>query len=168
MKKAFTLIELMVSISILSILMLFLYKSYADLNRNNNVYHEAVKKLHKTEQIHKVLYLDLMLASKKHFISQKIDKSYDFISFMTRNSLHKRINPYVAYLVKDDTLYRLESRKQIKSTNIARDIAFDIDKIGEVKKVKLYIGQDTEKRLTLLHIIFVDQPPLLLKNKILN
>ncbi|HIC13491.1 MAG TPA: prepilin-type N-terminal cleavage/methylation domain-containing protein, partial [Sulfurimonas sp.] len=41
-KSAFTLIELLISIAILSILMLFLYKSYANLNRSNILLHEEV------------------------------------------------------------------------------------------------------------------------------
>ena len=44
-RNAFTLIELLISITILSIIMLFLYKSYADLNKTNKVYEKEVAKL---------------------------------------------------------------------------------------------------------------------------
>ena len=43
MRKAFTLIELMISVSILSIMMIFLYKSYASVNMSNKFYEKEVE-----------------------------------------------------------------------------------------------------------------------------
>lgn len=168
MKKAFTLIELMISVTILSVLMLFLYKSYAELNRQNRLYAQQAKKLHNSTQLRKVFYMDLLTAYKKTLVINKDEKAYDLVSFMTQNSLHRRINPYVTYIVKEKILYRLESRKQIKTKEIAEDIAFDVDKIGNISRLKLYASRKSKKGLYLLAIKFKREPQLLQKIKILN
>ena len=168
MRKAFTLIELMVSITILSILMLFLYKSYADLNRTNKTYTLALQKLQKRGSVKKTLYLDLLMAKKSSILIEKSDKTFDFVSFMTKNSLHRRINPYVTYIVKEKVLYRLESRRQIKTIDINRDIAFDIDTIGDVEKFKLFSTKDGKKEFYLLDLEMSKKEKILLKVKILN
>jgi prepilin-type N-terminal cleavage/methylation domain-containing protein len=168
MKKAFTLIELLISISILAILMLFLYKSYADINRSNKTYAEAVEKLSTKELLKKTLYLDLLMASKKRIIIQNIAKDFDLISFETKNSLHRRINPYVCYLVKEKQLYRLESLRQITSIDLNRDIEFDVDKLPKVEKFRLFGTRDNKKEFYLLHVQFKDQEEILFKIKVLN
>jgi len=168
MKKAFTLIELVVATIILSILMVFLYRSYADLNRVNKTYTKSADHLREEELIKKTFYLDLLLAGKESIVIQQIDKQFDFISFMTRHSIHRRINPYVSYIVKEKVLYRLESLQQIKSLDINRDIAYDIDKIGEVKKLKLFGTRDNKKEYFLLDLELIEKPKILFKIKVLN
>jgi len=168
MKKAFTLIELVVAIIILSILMVFLYKSYADTNRVNKTYAKAVYKLTKEKLIKRTLYLDFMQAHKKSIFIQHIDKNFDFISFMTGHSIHRRINPYVSYIVKEKVIYRLESLQQIKSLDINRDITYDIDKIGVVEKFKLFGTKDNKKEHFLLDLELLKNPKILFKLKILN
>jgi len=168
MKKAFTLIELMISIMILSMLMLFLYKSYSDLNRSNSSYTEAVKKLQRDALVKKTLYLDLLMASKKRMIIQNIDREFDLVSFETKHSLHRRINPFVAYIIKDGILYRLESLLQVTSIDINRDIAFDVDKIAKVKKFKLFGTRDNKKEFYLLDMRLENKEDILLKIRLLN
>jgi len=168
MKKAFTLIELLVAILILSMVMLFLYKSYADMNRANQTYTKAVKKLSQKELLKKTFYLDLMMASKESFIIEHLDKEFDFISFRTKHSLHRRINPFVCYIVKEKILYRLESRLQILSKDINRDRAFDIDKIKKISKLKLFGTRDNKKEYYLLDTRITEDEKILLKIKVLN
>jgi prepilin-type N-terminal cleavage/methylation domain-containing protein len=168
MRKAFTLIELVIAIIILSILMLFLYQSYANLNRVNQGYSKVVEKIKKEGVLKSTLYRDLVLASKNSVIIEHIDKEYDFVSFMTKNSIHRRINPYVAYIVKGKILYRLESLQQIKSVEIDRDRAFDIDKIGVLKKFKLFGTRDNKREFFLLELILEGHEKILFKVKVLN
>ena len=167
MKKAFTLIELVISIIILSILMLFLYKSYSQLNLFNNVYRDEVKKVKKEERIKRTLYLDLTEAKLETLLILKEDKNYDFLNFSTNHSLHRRIKPYISYIVKESVLYRLESLTKIASPDIGRSIAFDIDKIGEVEKFKLYRSR-VQKETSLFEIKFKERPTIFMKVKILN
>jgi prepilin-type N-terminal cleavage/methylation domain-containing protein len=58
MRKAFTLIEMLISISILSIMMVFLYQSYAALNGSNNLLHKELNKIKDKELKKKVIFLD--------------------------------------------------------------------------------------------------------------
>ena len=167
-KNAFTLIELLVSITILSIVMLFLYKSYADLNKTNKSYEKEVLKLQHTSRIKQVFYLDLLVASKGTLIVLHQDAKFDFVSFTTEHSLHRLIKPYVAYIVKENTLYRLESNQVIKSTEISREQPFIIDKIGSVKKFKLYTSLSKEEGIVVLEADFKDTASVVLKIKTLN
>ncbi|MEN4053661.1 MULTISPECIES: prepilin-type N-terminal cleavage/methylation domain-containing protein [Sulfurimonas] len=169
MRKAFTLVELMISIVILSILMLFLYKSYVDINKMNKVYAGAVTSLEKKERFKRAIYLDFLLGSKRAFFLQSDDKKFDLVSFMTKHSLYRRVQPYVTYMVRDNILYRLESRRQIKSLNVDRDTEFDIEALGELKKFKVFPTRNkSEMGLYLLDIEFVKKSPILLKVKLLN
>ena len=164
-KNAFTLIELLISIAILSIVMLFLYKSYADLNKMNKVYEKEVSKLEHTSRIKQALYLDLLLATKKTLILSHQDAKFDFVSFTTEHSLHRLIKPNIAYIVKEKILYRVESNKAIKSVEIPREQLFIIDKIGSVEKFKLYTSAGG---IVMLEAEFEDAAPIVLKIKMLN
>ena len=194
MRKAFTLIELLISVSILSIMMIFLYKSYASLNMSNNFYKKELESI-KSEQIKKrVFFLDfsLSLYKKNNILNQDIDE--DVVFLQTSNSLHKRFNPYVAYIVKDSNLYRLESLKEFKVYPLDIDSEFEIDYIGEVDSFRVYkstgkfevvINNDTNatdsnttennttieqgpSELFLVHVDFKEDEDILLKIKGLN
>ena len=52
-RRAFTLLELMIAISILSLMMIFLYKSYATLNISNQNLQKETVTLDKTQKIKK-------------------------------------------------------------------------------------------------------------------
>jgi prepilin-type N-terminal cleavage/methylation domain-containing protein len=167
MRRAFTLIELLVSIAILSILMLFLYKSYAELNRVNAVYTKEVESLQQFERIKKTLYLDLSFAKKRTIVIDNGDKDFDLLFFQVNHSLHQRINPYISYIVHDKVLYRLESLQKISKYPIDGDIAFVIDKLGSVEKFKIFPmrGDNTQY---LFDVKFTNRVRIILKVKVLN
>ena len=167
-KSAFTLIELMISIMILSILMLFLYKSYAALNKSNTLLATETQKLKKAEMIKKSIYLDFTTAISKSVKILKQDSKEDVVFMQTKNSLHKRINPYVAYIMKDHFLYRLESLRPFKEYPLGADSEFVVDKLGEVTIFRTYKSRDTKKELYLVHVLFKDKSEILLKMKVLN
>ncbi|MCX6076233.1 MAG: type II secretion system protein [Campylobacterales bacterium] len=171
MKRGFTLIELLISITILSIMMLYLYKSYASLNYSNNFYKKEVKDIKEEESLKKVIFLDFSLALSKSTTILNQDKKEDVILMQSSNSLHNMYNPYVAYLVKDKKLYRLESlRPLFYPLNV--DSEFSVDIIGEVNSFRVYksdrkIG-DTVPELFLLYVDFKEKKDILLKIKVLN
>jgi len=173
MRKAFTLIELMISIVILSILMLFLYKSYAGLNKSNIVFAEEVQKVSKIERLKKVIYLDYSLAIKTDINSSTIKiinqaKNEDVIFMQTSNSIHNRVNPYVAYIVKKEKLYRLESLKEFREYPLGTDSEFVVDELGNVKSFRVYKSREASKELYLVHMAFKEENEILLKIKVLN
>ena len=169
MRRAFTLIELMISIVILSILMLFLYKSYSSPNRSNMEYLKEVQKIQKIQKIKKTLYLDLALARLGSMQILNQSKEEDILFLQSTHSLHNRVEPYIAYIVKNKKLYRLESLKKFKGYPLSADSEFDADFIGELQHFRIY--QNDTKAKVLKYLVdcdFKNMPDILLKIKPLN
>jgi len=167
-RKAFTLIELLISIVILSILMLFLYQSYASLNRSNNTLLQQRQKITKEELLRKTIYLDLSLAFAPTIKILHQSKRRDIVFLQSPHSVHDRINPYIAYIVKDKTLYRLESLKPFKKYPLTSDSDFVVDILGKVKIFRIYKSKDKKSEVYLLHIKFKKESEILLKVKVYN
>jgi len=166
-KNAFTLIEMMVSISILSIMMIFLYQSNASLNISNNIYKKESQKILKIDQIKEIIFLDISLSLYNSLTIQHQDKNSDFITFQTSHSLHQRFNPYVAYIFKNSKLYRVESLKPIKKYPLKQDEDYSIDTIQNIKKFRLYKENNLNKYLT--DIAFKNSSDrIIMKIKVLN
>lgn len=169
MKRGFTLIEMLISVTILSIMMLFLYKSYASLNHSNSFYKKEVTKITSDAIIKKVIFLDFSLAHTISILNQNTKE--DAALLQSSNSLHKRYNPSIAYIVKNSKLYRLESLKPL-AYPLSAESEFNIDYIGEVNSFKVYKSQNKQENisaeLTLVHIDFKDEEDILLKVKVLN
>jgi len=136
-KSAFTLIEMLISVSILSIMIIFLYKSYADLNNSNIIFMKEKERIKKYQAIKKVLFLDFTKKLSDIKILNQ-DTDIDIVFFKTSNSLHKRYDPYIGYVVNNGILYRLESLKEITRYPLPNDIDFTVDKIGKVKLFRVY------------------------------
>ena len=167
-RRAFTLIELMIAIVILSIMMLFLYKSYANLNISNNNLKQETNHLLKIEKIKKIIYLDFLTALYHSTSITNREKNEDFVVLQTAHSIHQRFNPYITYIVKNKNLYRLESLKRFTEYDLPSDGEFDIDYIGEVNSFRIYKSKEKEKEIFLLQIDFKDMDDVLLKIKLLS
>jgi prepilin-type N-terminal cleavage/methylation domain-containing protein len=167
---AFTLIEMLIAISIFSMMMLYLYQTYASLNLSNDNLKVEVHAIEKVQMIKKVLFLDYSLAlykSKDMINIKSRDKDEDFVYFQSSHSIHKRINPYIVYMVKHKKLYRLESLKEITDYDMPSDAEFDVDYLGEVKSFRVY--KSTNKAPAyLIAIDFKKMGNILLKIKPLN
>lgn len=171
-RAAFTLIEMMISITILSIVMLFLYKSYASLNFSNNILKDDVAIITKFQKLKTVLYLDFSLALHDTIKIQNREKNEDVVFMQSSNSIHKRYNPYITYRLKENKLYRLESLKEFSSYELDPDAEFDVDYLGEVENFRVYKSSDKEnnkdKEVYLIDIDFKQSDRVLLKVNVLN
>ena len=109
MKKAFTLIELMISVLLLSLIVTFLYQSVAQLQTSNLQFLKKTDKLQKREALVKLLYNDFINASSVQWFD-KNSKS-DAILIQTSNSFHDMSKPFVLYKVykEENSLKRIES-----------------------------------------------------------
>jgi len=172
MRKGFTLIELMVSITILSVMVVFLYQSYASLNRSNKFYAAEVQSIKELELKKKVIFLDYSLAHAKSIKIHKQDRVADVVFMQTSHSLHKIFNPYVAYVIKEKKLYRLESLRAFKEYPFGVDDEFVVDYLGEVDGFRVYKSNIQSKNsaaeLYLVHVDFKFGDDVLLKIKVLN
>ncbi len=171
-RTAFTLIEMMISISILSVMMIFLFQTYSSLNKSNSFYKEKAQ-LIQTQQLKKrVVYMDFSLALYKSVQILKQDKKEDIVFLQSSNSLHARFNPYIAYILKDEKLYRLESLAPFKEYPLSVDSEFIVDAFGDVKSFRVYENtkgvENNASKSYLVHIDFKQENDILLKIKALN
>lgn len=144
--KAFTLIELMISISILALIMLFLYKSVAQLQKSNRFYAQKIEKVEKKEKVKKLFFLDLSLLMHLSYRVEEVEKDEDRLFFQTQNSIHHRYNPYVAYLVTQQHLYRVESSSPL-SYPLSNGLDIDVDDLGKVTSFRVYNNKKLYKLL---------------------
>ena len=165
-KAGFTLIEMMVSITILSIMMLFLYQSYASLNRSNTFYKKEVTKIKDGVDIKKIFYLDLSLAHYKSIKILNQEKDEDLVFFQSSHSLHQNFNPYIAYIKKEKKLYRLESFQPFSEYPLGVDDDYIVDELGDVESFRLYKHEKND--IYLLNIAFAQKAQVVLKVKVLN
>ena len=168
LRSGFTLIELMISISILSIMMIFLYQSYSSINLSNKNLKNEIIGITGTQKLKKVIYLDFSLAQYKSVKILSQDAKEDVVFLQSSNSMHKRYEPYIAYIVKEDKLYRLESLKEFQEYPLAIDSEFDVDYLGEVDSFRTYKSTNNKKELYIVHIKFKNFEDILLKMKVLN
>ena len=166
--KAFTLIELSISIIIISIMMLYLYKSYSSLNRSNIIIEKEVSNILNAQQLKKVVYLDFALAIPKTIEIKNRERNEDFVFMQGTNSLHKRHNPFVAYMVKNNKLYRLESLLAFTSHDLSVESEFDIDYLGEVENFRVYKSSSKSKESHLIHIEFKNADEILYRVNMLG
>lgn len=166
-RGAFTLIEIIIAITILSIMMLYLYKSYASLNLSNLFYQKEATQIKETKSKQKIIFLDFsLLLLGEHEIFKKNTKE-DTVFLQTSNSMHGRINPYVAYVIKDARLYRIESYQKMTTENFGAERVLDIDDFGEVEKFRVY-ENNSDKLYFLIDVAFENSSNLLLKIRSLN
>jgi len=134
MKKAFTLIEIILAIMILSILILALNHIIVNLKTTKEVLESVFDKEKENELFIKTLYYDFLNATN---IKVKHSKTsdYDRIYLQTQNSLYDLTYPYVVWYVskKDNTLIRIESPFKIKLPSYE---AFFLDKF--VNNVEIF------------------------------
>jgi len=172
MRKGFTLIELMVSISILSVMVVFLYQSYASLNRSNKFYANELTKISAQQLRKRVLFLDYSLAHAKSLKIKNLGSEEDIVFMQTSHSLHKIYNPYVAYVIKEKKLYRLESLKEFKEYPFGVNDEFVVDCLGDVNSFRVYKSEARLKsqstEIYLVHVDLQKEENILLKVKLLN
>jgi len=136
MRKAFTLIELMISIILLSIIVTFLYQSVAQLQTSNVQFMKKTNGLQKREQVLKLIYNDFINAGSVQWYDKGRD--HDIIILQTNNSFHNMSQPYVLYKVykEDSILKRVES--PVEKIDFLNNIFKFNDIIENVKLFKVY------------------------------
>ena len=149
-------------------MMIYLYKSHAALNVSNSNLKDEARRVENIQKIKKVVYLDFLTALPSSTLITNREKNEDAVFLQTSHSIHRRFNPYVAYLLKDEKLYRLESLRRIADYELPLDSEFDLDYLGEVDSFRVYKSSDIKKEAFLVHIDFQTIDDVLLKIKVLN
>jgi prepilin-type N-terminal cleavage/methylation domain-containing protein len=112
--RAFTLLEVIISVALLGIIFAYLYSTLEGLRKSTSFYKEKLDSFESEQKIVEVLYKDITLSSTKAQFLEKDTKDFTILKLKTKNSLYNIDNPTVIwYIDKDKTLKRLESSKDV-------------------------------------------------------
>lgn len=149
-RGAFTLVEVLISITLLSLVLMALYRSSDILRRSNKHLYGHLEKSSKSIKGNKVLYMDLLQADNNITIDSE-NKFHKLTINNTSSSLYGQIRAKVTWLVskKDNTLLRIEGSSY--ELPLKQDIYVEIDPIVKnVELFKIYKNQKSNKVLILL------------------
>ncbi len=136
-RNAFTLIEMMIAISLFAVVMIFLYQAMATVDKSNIFYTKRLKEITTQQSLYKTIYLDLALSQPKTGQIENISKEEDMVFMQTSHVLHTHVMPYVVYFVKDKHLYRVESTNKL-TYPFESNINAIIDDFGPVINFRVY------------------------------
>ena len=151
-KKAFTLIEVLISITLLSLVFMALYRSVDILRASNKNLFFHLEKSSSELKSAKVLYMDILMSDGNISIDNKKDKHFSrVIIFNTKNSLYGLSNAKVAWLVykENNTLLRVEGGEY--SMPLKYDDRVEIDEISKnIKHFRIYLNKKKTKALAII------------------
>ncbi len=136
-RNAFTLIEMMIAISLFAVVMIFLYQAMATVDKSNIFYTKRLKEITTQQSLYKTIYLDLALSQPKTGQIENISKEEDMVFMQTSHVLHTHVMPYVVYFVKDKHLYRVESTNKL-TYPFESNINAIVDDFGPVINFRVY------------------------------
>ena len=155
--KAFTLIELLISIFLLGLIVNFLYSAIANLQKTNMIFQKKSNMMLNEQKVLDVLYDDIFLAKTMEIEGVK----NSVLSIQTSNSLYDIEYPHVTWLIskKDEALLRFESTLAFEKMTSDNANLFHISKVGDNCK-KFHIYQSKNRDNILIHVEFKDAKPL--------
>ena len=140
MKKAFTLIELLISVTISALVLSLLFESVQVSKTSNEAYQRAyIKKLEQSSLLTTITQ-DLTRSDKKS-IKAYNSKEVSMLSFRSKNSYKNYEYPYIYYIFGNKTLLRAESK--YKKLNNKKLLANDVDVISSIIEFKAYKEKNT-------------------------
>jgi prepilin-type N-terminal cleavage/methylation domain-containing protein len=108
MKKSFTLLELLISITLFSIIVVFLYKTIDQTKHSNNLFSNKEQALKESNHLHNIFLEDIAESSSITITSDKNKNS--IIKIVTNNTYHNAFFNNITYLINSSKkLVRIES-----------------------------------------------------------
>ncbi len=121
-KKAFTLVEVMISITIFSIVIVFLYESLNLSKKFNDIFARHVDNYIESFDLQKILYLDIIEAKGNITITPDRNKNTILKIINTNNTYHSVFSKYITYFInKNGKLIRVESSEVFNHKKINSD-----------------------------------------------
>ncbi len=113
-RKAFTLMELLVSVALLAIITVFMYGAIASSKLSNEVLGRHGEKEHNRTMVFNLLYRDIFESFYIESTPTK-EKHFTLVQMQTLNSIYDITAPHVTYYVdsQTDSLMRLEAARKI-------------------------------------------------------
>jgi len=151
-RKAFTLVEVLISITLLSLVLMALYKS-ADILRDSNLHlFKYLQKSSTTLKGSKTLYMDLMYADHNITIGTD-DKLHRLTIAHTTHSLYGQGVAKVTWLVskEENTLIRVEGGNY--TIPLRGEERVEVDVVSkDIKLFKVYKSKKKDKILIIIEI----------------
>lgn len=152
-KKAFTLLEVLISVTLLSLVLMALYKS-ADLMRGSNLHlFNYLKQATSTLKGSSTLYKDLIYAD--HNITINTEEKFHRLTIEnTTHSLYGLAQAKVVWLVykKDNTLLRIEGGRY--SIPLRNEERVEIDVVlKNLELFKIYKSKKKDKMLAMIQVV---------------
>ncbi|MDR2635291.1 MAG: prepilin-type N-terminal cleavage/methylation domain-containing protein [Campylobacteraceae bacterium] len=146
MKRAFTLLEVIISIAIFALIAVYMYQSINVVTIGNSFYERKYTDDERTDKVRRLFYNDLFLQTDV-YANAAINQNGDFDIFYlhTKNSIHAMTSPYVAYFVNDGALFRVESKaREIMPPNYQVAERIKVDKLFDnVTLFRIYENQNS-------------------------
>ena len=156
-RKAFTLIELILSVLLLGLIVYFLYSAIANLQKSNEIFMKKSQSAFYNQKIISMLQKDIFFATKIKISGHE----NSFTEMQTNNSLFNIDAPYVTWLLKPDLkkLVRFESTLSFTKMNAKNSPYYHLSIIPkECEIFKIY--QSKQKQNILIYIKFKGEEPL--------
>jgi hypothetical protein len=104
-------VELILSIAIFSIIALYIYQAINTAKNSNDIHLKRLSEDKREQKITTLFYNDLFSQTNIYAAANITNEAeFDVFYLRARNSIHAMINPYIAYFVKDNALFRIESK----------------------------------------------------------
>jgi prepilin-type N-terminal cleavage/methylation domain-containing protein len=157
MKKAFTLIELLISVFLLGLIINFLYTAIGTLQNSNQIFYDKSNESYKNQKIINLLYDDIFL-SKSIKITGRKDS---FLDLQTSNSIYDIDQPYVTWILgkSDNILMRFESVLEFSKMTSENNYIYHITEVAKDCE-RFHIYQSKDKNNILIDIKLKDQERL--------
>ncbi len=141
MKKSFTLLELIISITIFMIMTIFLYKTIDQTKYTNSIFSKKQESLEDINHLHNIFLEDIAESTS---VSVSIDKNKNsIVKIVTNNTFHNANFNHVTYLIGNTKKFiRIESLKVFNENelvnidffeNVYIDVLFDDIEFFEIK-----------------------------------
>lgn len=156
-KKAFTLVELVISIFLLGLIVYFLYSAVANLQKSNTIFEHKSQSAFEDQRIIALLQKDIFYAQSLEITGHE----NSLINMRTANSIYDIDYPYVTWFLKPDLkkLVRFESTLPFKKMNARNNAYYHMSIITkECEKFKIY--QSKKKDSIFIYIKFKNEEPL--------
>lgn len=127
MKKAFTLLEIIISITLFLILTIFLYKTIDQTKYSNNLFASKEQTLKQSNSLHNIFLEDFAEIYPKSTIEITKDKnSNSIVKIESNNTYHNPFYKHITYLINSSKkLVRIESLEKFDETQIGEEFFYN-------------------------------------------
>lgn len=113
-KKAFTLLEVVISVTIFMIMLIFIYKVLDDTKISNKKFEEHIYKSEDINNLYKIFIEDIA-ESKSNIILENDKDKNSIVTFESNNTYNNSFYKNITYLVSSNNhLVRIESKNPFK------------------------------------------------------